>query len=259
MNINRLLALASRVTPVGWALITLPLGGLFAYSASVAWGDQVGSPSVRLSVALLGLLLGVAARRANARVTPDRGSGWNELGRVLRDWWHWMLHRELTASDLAMMMCVVLYAAGSVIYWLPRWLKPERGARSRTVWNMKRCGLALLQYTQDYNNTMPPRRETCSMGRYLSPYLHYDRTLLGDSSAIPFAWCQRLSGLYIGDIRNASSIIVAHSSKPVATDGEQEYLALFLDGHTEMVPESRLAHRLAVAIRRVPGKKHTKP
>ncbi len=89
-------------------------------------------------------------------------------------------------------------------------------------------GLALIQYTQDYDGTLPPMHTPAELQSALMPYTRDSRTFRCPSTQQPYAPNGALSGHNVNDYASPSTTEVLRDAVP-HSDGK--VTTLYLDGH----------------------------
>ncbi len=143
-------------------------------------------------------------------------------------------------TDLALFV-LFLGIVGMVLYPIFDNARKEAGADQSE--NLQQCGLALLQYAQDYDQKLPPFTSDASVASALDPYLYNRRKLIDPWSERTLAWRTELSELNLGTTTNSKEIIVAHS--PISV--RQKRMTLYLDGHVHFLSEQKFRSGLSIA------------
>ena len=109
--------------------------------------------------------------------------------------------------------------------------------------NMRQLGLAMMMYTQDYDNTLPPLKDNVHVQKLLFPYLKNKslftcpttKTAYQVNSALTSKKTRKGQGIRLATILNPAQTVIFYETKPHA-DGQRSIG--YLDGHAKR--EARL-------------------
>ncbi len=113
--------------------------------------------------------------------------------------------------------------------------KPSRrdAELKESVDNLKRLGLAVAMYSQDYDETMPPLATPGTARRALEPYVKSTAVFTQPGVDRPYRTNPLLSGRKMAHISNPAEMIVFFEAEP-APDGTIG--AVYMDGHARRLP-----------------------
>lgn len=112
---------------------------------------------------------------------------------------------------------------------------PAPDPKEATVSNMKQLGLAFIQYTQDYDEKLPPMKTAAVAKKALYPYVKSDSIFEQPQTHILFQPNTSLSGRSLASFNNPSSMVIYYEAAP-EDDGLRAIL--FLDGHVKRVADA---------------------
>jgi hypothetical protein len=101
--------------------------------------------------------------------------------------------------------------------------------------NLKQIGTALLMYVGDWDEVLPVMTDAAAAKKALFPYVKNEAVFVHPETKEPYRPNPVLSKKKIAHIQNPAAMIAFYESKP-GVDGTRT--VVFLDGHTERVPES---------------------
>jgi hypothetical protein len=113
----------------------------------------------------------------------------------------------------------------------------EKAAKTTGLGNLRAIGMALLAYAQDGDKTLPSMKDAVATRKALEPYCKLKDAFVSPDSKEFYAANPSLDGRKLADIANAAEIAAFYETKP---SGDTR-AALFLDGHTARVPETKWA------------------
>ncbi len=131
--------------------------------------------------------------------------------------------------------------------------------------DLKQIGLALLVYTQDYDEKLPPMRSSQSMDdirktwdnppkatvqQVLNPYLNSPEIFAHPTTREIYRPNLNLSGRSLAKLEGRAAQIVAFHEASPAPDGTRA--VLYLDGHVRREPETNWANVQAISARFAP-------
>ncbi|MBC8141700.1 MAG: hypothetical protein H7Y38_09705 [Armatimonadetes bacterium] len=244
MMLATLHRLANRLPRWAWNALALFFAGAFVYAASVAWGDTAGDIPVRLVVVMYGALFFHAV---------EYGVGWRNVGDATVSFVkRFKLFEPVVGFGILATWFAILYP-----FFADARQKADGGQNDS---HLKSAGLALLQYATDYDDTLPPTMRTSTMPQYLTPYLHHlgvAPVFVDSQSKMPFTWRTVLGSLYVDNVLEGSSVVVAYSPAPVNRATSPRRLTLFLDGHIKRIPEADFWKLFAAKPKHAPQAKGT--
>jgi prepilin-type processing-associated H-X9-DG protein len=115
--------------------------------------------------------------------------------------------------------------------------------------NLKQIGLALLMYSQDFDEKLPPMRSAAGVKKAISPYIRNAAVFIQPGTKQPYRPNTFLSHRSVATFKTPASMMAFFEASP-ASDGTRG--VLFLDGHVKRFPEAAWP-----ALRRashIPGK-----
>jgi hypothetical protein len=98
--------------------------------------------------------------------------------------------------------------------------------------NMKQLGLALMMYSQDYDEVLPPLRDAATLKKVLLPYVRNEDVFKSPGTGQPFLPNSRLSGRPLRKIPSPATTVALYSAVPEPTGGR---ILCFVDGHAKAV------------------------
>ena len=101
--------------------------------------------------------------------------------------------------------------------------------------NLKQLGLAMIQYTQDYDEMMPPMKDAATTKKALYPYVKNDDVFLSPKTHQPYLPNTSLSHRTLASFNSPAEMVIYYEAAP-APDNTRALL--FLDGHVKRVPEA---------------------
>ncbi len=219
---------ANRLPLWAWLFTILTCGGATLYCASSAFSGEQVPPLVRLFVAMLGTLCCYAVQR---------GGGWTRFQSLSWDVRRW-LRRGHPSEHIAVYALSVGLAAA--LYPISTHCGGANAREQASISHLKLCGLGMLLYAQDYDQTLPPRMDgdvlrNC-LGMYTPIHDPKDDLFQDPISGRPFVWRQDFGRLSVGDVTNAEAVIVAYSPSPFGANRPRR-AALLLDGHVKVMYE----------------------
>ncbi|MBC8141699.1 MAG: hypothetical protein H7Y38_09700 [Armatimonadetes bacterium] len=198
--------------------------GVFGYAVLTVWREHPGDFAVRVLAAVYSGFFGYVLRRVGV---------WRYLPRF-------------SVAEYAVIVAIIGVLAAILYPVTTHCGDSVRAKRYMTLSNLKQSGLAMLQYTQDYDEKLPPRLEVGLVRESLAPYLQSDRLLHEAETGRAFTWRGDLRGVRLDRVRNAQSVVIAHAPFADTTAKRPRRAVLFLDGHARELPEAEFAAALAV-------------
>ncbi len=101
--------------------------------------------------------------------------------------------------------------------------------------NLKQIGLALLQYTQDYDEVLPPLKNAAVAKTAIYLYVKSDATFLEPPANVPYQPNTSLSHRKLASFQDPASMVVYYEAAP-QSDGLRA--VLFLDGHIKRLADA---------------------
>jgi len=105
-----------------------------------------------------------------------------------------------------------------------------------SVDHLKQIGLALTQYTQDYDEALPPMKTAAQADDALYPYLKNRSLLEHPATHELYQVNTSLSHRNMASFQNLSTMVVYFEARP---DADGLRAVLFLDGHVERIEEAK--------------------
>jgi len=104
--------------------------------------------------------------------------------------------------------------------------------QTQTLSNLKAVGLALAQYTEDYDEQLPSGTTSAAIDSQLLSYNHDSSIFIDPNNKVPFAWNASLSGKSPDIFPDVSLIMTFYDEQPPVQDSIP---VLLLNGqaHTE--------------------------
>lgn len=216
LTLPTLTPLARRVPAPLWSLTAVALAA-FAVFAFAQKENVADTPPMRLSVALAVFAAVFAARRGVWRFPRLRWLG-----------------GAAAFTALATLILAILF---------PLFANVRSRSGPGKSYVLKQAMIALLQYTQDYDEALPPRMDATAMRRNLAPYLRGMTSpdyMTDPHTNRPFAWRRRLAGLSLNQIpaKIQARILVAYSPTRLFAGETMGRDAVFLDGHIKRYCEN---------------------
>lgn len=112
---------------------------------------------------------------------------------------------------------------------------PPPPATAESVVNLKQLGLALIQYTQDYDEALPPMKKYAKTQEILLPYIKDVSVFTNPITKEPYQANPVISGVSLAKIENPSETVAFYEGSPAA-DGTRG--VCFLDGHVKRIKET---------------------
>ena len=109
------------------------------------------------------------------------------------------------------------------------------GTQGQAVTRLKQVALAVMQYTQDYDERLPDFETKADLAAALMSYLRRATLLTDPVSGRPFEFNRRLSRRLLGHLISPAEMALAFQPQP-APDGTRA--VAFADGHVKLWPES---------------------
>ncbi|MBV9851884.1 MAG: hypothetical protein JO250_19630 [Armatimonadetes bacterium] len=110
--------------------------------------------------------------------------------------------------------------------------------------NLKQLGLAVLQYTQDHDETLPPMQDAATVKKAIYPYVKSDAVFINPLSKQPYVPNTSLSHRKLASVSAPASLVLYYEATP-APDNTRA--VLFMDGHVKRIPESQWLHLKAAS------------
>ena len=101
--------------------------------------------------------------------------------------------------------------------------------------NLKQIGLAVMQYVQDYDETLPPMTDAATVKKAIFPYIKSDDVFINPASHQPYLPNTSLSHRKLASINAPADMVLYYEATP-APDNTRR--VLFLDGHVKRFAES---------------------
>lgn len=104
-----------------------------------------------------------------------------------------------------------------------------------SIANLKQIGLAMTEYTQDYDEKLPPMQSAAAVQKALFPYVKKADVFQQPQTHEPYLPNTSLSGRSLASFDNPATMVVYYEAGP-GPDGMRA--VLFLDGHAKLIHES---------------------
>lgn len=115
-------------------------------------------------------------------------------------------------------------------------VQTQKTVEETSVENLKQIGMALLQYTQDADEDLPPMRTVAEADEAIYPFLK-DRTLFEHPGTHQlYQTNTSLSQRNLGTFKDPARMVLYFEASP-GDDGKRA--VLFLDGHVKRIPEAQ--------------------
>ena len=108
-------------------------------------------------------------------------------------------------------------------------------ARQQSLDNLRQIGLAMLQYTQDNDETLPPMTDAATVKKTIYPYVKSDSVFVDPLTDIAYLPNTSLSHRTLATFNSPAEMVIYYEATP-APDNTRALL--FLDGHVKRVPEA---------------------
>lgn len=120
----------------------------------------------------------------------------------------------------------------------PQQTPKDKAEASICLSNMKQLNLAMMMYTQDYDNTLPPLKDNAHVQKVLFPYLKNKslytcsttKTAYQVNSALTSKKTRKGQVIKLTTILNPAQTVIFYETKPHA-DGQRS--VGYLDGHAK--------------------------
>lgn len=112
---------------------------------------------------------------------------------------------------------------------------PAPDPKEATVSDMKQLGLAFIQYTQDYDEKLPPMKTAAAAKTALFPYAKSDSVFEQPQTHALFQPNTSLSGRSLATFNDPASMVIYYEAAP-EDDGQRA--VLFLDGHVKRMADA---------------------
>lgn len=112
---------------------------------------------------------------------------------------------------------------------------PAPDPKEATVSDLKQLGLAFSQYTQDYDEKLPPMKSAAVAKKALSPYVKQDAVFEQPQTHTLFQPNASLSGRSLASFDDPSSMVVYYEAAP---EDDNLRAVLFLDGHVKRLADA---------------------
>lgn len=112
----------------------------------------------------------------------------------------------------------------------------QKTVEEKSMENLKQIGIAIMQYTQDADEVLPPMRTVAEADESIYPFLK-DRTLFEHPGTHQlYQTNTSLSQRNLGTFDNPATMVTYFEASP-GDDGKRA--VLFLDGHVKRIPEAQ--------------------
>ena len=101
--------------------------------------------------------------------------------------------------------------------------------------NAKQLMLGMIQYSQDYNEVMPPTTSAAAFKKAVYPYVKSESTFLDPVTGRTFHYNPKLSKLPLSKIKVPNTAIVLYTDQP---DSQGNRVVGYADGHVKSISES---------------------
>ena len=102
--------------------------------------------------------------------------------------------------------------------------------------NLKQLSLGLVQYTQDYDESLPPMKDAATLKKALYPYIKSDPVFLQPDTKRPYRPNASLSNRSFVIFDNPATLVTMFEDAP---DQDGTRAVAFLDGHVKRIPETQ--------------------
>ena len=109
-----------------------------------------------------------------------------------------------------------------------------RGPEVESESNLKQIGLAMMQYSQDNDEYLPPMRDAAVAKKALWPYVKSDQVFLNPMTKQPFLPNTSIAHRSLASFNSPANFVIYYEATP-APDNTRR--VLFLDGHVKNIPE----------------------
>ena len=104
-----------------------------------------------------------------------------------------------------------------------------------SVSNLKQLGLGLMQYVQDWDETLPSMKDAATVKTALLPYVKNEQLFMQPDTKRPYRPNASLSKRSLASFDNPATMVVLYEDAP---EPDNTRAVAFLDGHVKRVPES---------------------
>jgi hypothetical protein len=109
--------------------------------------------------------------------------------------------------------------------------------KSASISNLKQIGLAMLMYSQDYKETLPPMSDAGQTKVKLMPYVKNEKIFVQPDTKDLYRPNPALSRKKLADVAAPAETVAFYEPNPM--DGTRG--AVFVDGHAKRIPEAEWA------------------
>ena len=126
--------------------------------------------------------------------------------------------------------CIFSFSAFILIATALAGAAKDAAQKPTTRGNLKQLGLALMMYAQDYDERLPPMKNTAALKKVIGPYLDSDAIFIDPATKKAFAFNSSLSERNVEDIwkegyEKKQGIIAIYQATP-QTSGERLVLRM---------------------------------
>lgn len=106
--------------------------------------------------------------------------------------------------------------------------------------NLKQLGLAVMMYTQDYDEVLPPMKDSATVKRVVMPYIKNETVFTHPETREPYRFNAILSKHKLASISEPHTMVLAYEARPVKGVGSDSLTraVVFLDGHSKRISEN---------------------
>ncbi len=212
--------------PVWSLLFAVFLAAFSVTSGLLLGGDR--SFTIRLAFAVCGCIVVHTGRVGGAFYAARCG---------LRSWHDLCVRKRLHGWACGMFVLSSLMALLALPFLQARHMARIAGVGGE----LKVYGLALSEYAEANNGTLPPHTDRKRIDAYLASHRRHISPASTTKFGKPFVWCNALGGLRLNDIEKPDEVIVAYACEPAGSYG---YAVLYLDGHVKHLRQNRLREQL---------------
>lgn len=112
----------------------------------------------------------------------------------------------------------------------------DQSASQTSVRNLKQLSLGLLEYAQDWDETLPPMNDAATVKKTLLPYVKSEQIFLQPETHRPYKANTSLSKRTLASFKDPATMVVFYEDAP---DKDNTHAVAFLDGHVKRIPESQ--------------------
>jgi hypothetical protein len=115
-------------------------------------------------------------------------------------------------------------------------LAEARAQHEACLSNLKQLGMAVMMYTQDYDETLPPLGSPQQFRNRVMPYVRNRNVFACPATNQPYKPVAALSSRRFGALRNPADTMILHDAVPHSIPGgSYKYRVAYADGHAKAV------------------------